>query len=171
MLRAKLEDGTDFHPQCEDYYDGFGKGNFLSFMRGQIRIFDDYIMEWKLKKHDHKEVLGIFYKKSFKSWMGRIQQLLTDSYYELLTDLTNTMMKQLKDNFGIANSYALVTFVVVTVLCIIGFGVLVMPAQKALIYFESTLFIFPIALMEKNNVMRHMLLKLRNQRNKSLLSL
>ena len=130
-----------------------------------IEIFDGYIMEWQMKKNDPLEVIQIIHKKNFKIFMANYQQILTSCYYEILTDFSNTMMTQLKNNLDVSNTYTFVTIFLVFLLSFINFWILVIPIQKIVMYFESILFIFPVVLIEKNMVMKHRIMKLKDNNN------
>ena len=159
ILKAELPDGSPYHPNCPTYYDGFAKGNFNSFNKGKLRIFDSFIQEWEMKKNDPEEVIGMLYKRNFRNFMAYFQVSLSSCYYEILTDLLDTMMDQLEKNYQISNSYIIIAFSVAIFLSVISFGVIVAPIQKAMIYFGSVFLIFPIGLMEKNVIIKHRLVK------------
>ena len=162
LFKTFNENGEPNHPNCLNYYDGFAKGDFNTFNKGKLRIFDGFIQEWKMKKDNHKEVLGILQKKNFKSFLAYFQITLTACYYGLLTEYLNTMMNQLKHNQEMSSTYiSIVISISLSVFCLM-LVMVVAPIQKILMRFRSTLIIFPIGLMEKNMIIRYKILKLKN---------
>ena len=134
-------------------------------MTGMIRIFDGFLQDWKLKKHDKKLVLEILYKKNFRIFLANFQQIFTSMYYAIINDLLDLMVIQLDKNIKISNTYTYVAFSVILGLFFVSIGILIIPIQKILVYFSSTLQLFPIALIDKNMVLKHNILKLKEDKN------
>ena len=134
-------------------------------MTGMVRVMDGFLQDWKLKNHDRNLVLEILYKKNFRIFLAYFQQIFTSLYYVIINDLLNMMVLKLDLNIKISNTYTYVAFSIIFLLFLISIGVVIVPIQKILVYFSSTLRLFPIALIDKNMILKHNILKLKENKN------
>ena len=150
-----------FHKRCDQYFDGFTKANRMEMNKGIIRIMEEYVNEWEMRKKSHKDVLSILYKKSFKFLMKHFTNFTFDVFYIYFNEMANTLIGEIKLNKKICRILIYAEIAIFIGWIFLGYFFMIKGLKKTFGRFHQMMIIYPIDDIKNNSWMKNSFKKFR----------
>lgn len=124
-----------------------------------MTVFEGFIQEWEQKRGSWEEVDSIFKTFSFTSFISNGRKMWIVIFYWASIEPSNILNKQLPQDLRFVKTATFIFGIFVIGVTFALYFTFSKSLQKVMIYFNCTIQILPLLLVEKNNRLKFKIMK------------